>query len=270
MSWMHRLAPAALGAACLLVVAAPAGARPPRGYQQVSSNQIASAPGVVAEGHVTCPPGTVPLGGGSVIASSSPDVAIDGLVPLPDGWTARISNRSGAATNFDVRAICAKAPRKYVVVQSTFVVPAIMEGEVSVACPQGTQPLAGGGFWNDPSIARNLTDSFPSGRFWSVDGANNTAFDANLTAVAVCGKLKGRIVVQGMGIQVPDQGHGTAIATCPAPTVPVGGGAFAPFDLLATLGGTQFAVTVNGWVATENNVTGGTIFMAPIAVCAGT
>src|SRR3954462_14094561 len=149
MSWRHHLAPAVVAAACLLIVAAPAGAHPPRGYQQVFSSLFPRAPGVVQEGRVSCPAGTVPLGGGIVVASSSPDVAVDGLAPLGDGWIARISNRSGSATTFDVRAVCAHAPRNYVVMQATSVVSAVTEGEVSVACPKGTQPLAGGGFWND-------------------------------------------------------------------------------------------------------------------------
>jgi hypothetical protein len=169
-----------------------------------------------------------------------------------------------------VRAVCARPPRGYVVVQSTALVPAVTEGAVSVSCPQGTQPLAGGGFWNDISIARNLTDSFPSGRFWAVDGANNTAFDAHLTAVAICGKLKGRTVVQGTSVQIVPNSRASGVATCPAPTVSIGGGAFATFDLLATLGGTQFAVTVDGWVATEGNVADHVVGMVPIAVCAGT
>jgi hypothetical protein len=140
---------------------------------------------------------------------------------------------------------------------------------VSVGCPKGSQILAGGGFWNDISIARNLTDSFPSGRFWAVDGANNTAFEAHLTAVAICGRLRGRTVVQGPSVQVVPGSRATGIATCPAPTVSVGGGAFATFDLLATLGGTEFAVTVAGWVSTEGSVADHVVGMVPVAICAG-
>src|SRR4051794_17027232 len=94
------------------------GARPPRGYVVVTTPLLASASGTQQRGTVDCPRGTVPLGGGATVFSTSMRATINSSFPFGRGWAADVNNASGETTAFDVRVVCATRPTGYAVVTS--------------------------------------------------------------------------------------------------------------------------------------------------------
>src|SRR3954467_14117953 len=99
-SILRGLAALALAGA---VLAPQATAKPPRGYQVVVSPTLTSPHFREVRGFVTCPPGTVPLGGGSFVSSGSTRVAIASTFPTATGWITDVDNESDGDTIFDVR-----------------------------------------------------------------------------------------------------------------------------------------------------------------------
>src|ERR1700749_349979 len=95
-----RAALALAGAALLMPAAATAA--PPRGYAVVTSAQFASAPQTHARGFVTCPPHTVPLGGGAFVGSSSTAVNLNTSFPTAVGWAVDVNNASEQAASYSV------------------------------------------------------------------------------------------------------------------------------------------------------------------------
>ena len=106
MSVTRRFAALALAAAAALALAAPAAARPPKGYQIVSSGSLGSPANQQVHGSVGCPSGKTLLGGGVFVTSSSVLVNVNSDYPSGNGWAADVNNASGAATTFSVYAIC--------------------------------------------------------------------------------------------------------------------------------------------------------------------
>src|ERR1700710_2718545 len=101
-STSRGLAALALAAHCVPALPRPPAAKPPRGYQVVVSPILTSPHFRQVRGFVTCPAGTVPLGGGSFVSSSSTQVAIASTFPSANGWITDIDNESGGDTIFDV------------------------------------------------------------------------------------------------------------------------------------------------------------------------
>src|SRR5215475_6475264 len=135
------LARAAVAGPILIALAAtavPAGARPVRGLTRAVSPLVAAPNNLVTQEPVSCPGGTVPLSGGPLMETRAQDVTIAGSFPTATGWVTRVGNRSGAANRFEVRVVCAKLPRRYVVVHSApTLVPAVQTGHAEAVCPRG-------------------------------------------------------------------------------------------------------------------------------------
>jgi hypothetical protein len=241
------------------VLPSSAVARPPHGYQVVTSPTLPSPHFREVRGVVTCPAGTVPLGGGGFVASGSTRVAIASTFPTANGWTTDVDNESGDDTLFDVRATCARKPPNYAIVESVPVsVPAGSHGSAFAVCPKGSRTLGGGGFWDTSGTELTLSSSFPGPATWEVSGNNTTLLASRLSAFAVCGKLRGYQLVFGF-TSLLDVGQRAVTNTCFAPRVPISGGAFVDSaSTLVSLNATVAAGTT-GWTSFINNV-----------VCAGT
>src|SRR5690349_16142583 len=97
---MTRRLPAgvALAASSLALRAAAAAAVPPRGYRTAISPTFTSPHLGGVSAAVGCPAGTVPLGGGALVASFSTRVALAGSFPTADGWGVDVDNESADDT----------------------------------------------------------------------------------------------------------------------------------------------------------------------------
>lgn len=265
----------AAAAACLLTLgsagAAQAAARhPPPGYGILDTNQMPAPQGMQTRGVGQCPTGTVPLGGGVVVSSTSTLASVSASFPEGRFWVGIVSNDSGADTTFQVEVECAKRPPKYTVVQSGLVRnPSGLQSSVLATCPAGTRPLGGGGESTSPSVFENLNSTGPQGRAWFATENNATGADAGLEAFAVCGAVHAYRVVKGTAFGTPAGGQGNGTAACPAPSVATGGGVFsASTNTLVNVGG-SVPVGVGGrWSAFVNDAAGVPATATAVAVCA--
>ena len=190
----------------------------PPGYTVVKSGQLVAVNGQQTRGVVTCPAGLVPLGGGVSIVSLSTLANVNSSFPRDNGWVGDVNNGSGASTTFEVRVACAQQPKKYSVVIGNGVSnPSASHATATASCPRGTKPLGGGGLSNAGLVFVNMSSDAPSGRGWRVDENNASAFDAIVTAFAVCGKVKGYQLVTGTTRTISAFSQGPAFADCPAP-----------------------------------------------------
>jgi hypothetical protein len=264
-------APAAAAAAGKPVPStAPAlAARPPRGYTLVSSPVLDAPDQQQTHGSVSCPAGLAVLGGMAFIQSSSTEASINSSYPIAGGWAADVNNAGGFDTAFEVEAFCARTPRNYSIVQGTPVDnPSGTQVGAFVTCPTGSKPLSGGALSNTFDLFTNMNTSIPAGRNWDIFENNASADDANVTAFAVCGKLGGYTVAFGNSVLDPPNSQTLSFATCPAPTVPIGAGAFSSSS---SVGVNINAIGPNGSTIDSfmNNASGVSFFSATDAICAG-
>jgi hypothetical protein len=265
---MRSILPLTLVALAALV-AAPAEATPPRAYQVVISPSFVAPHFQGVRGVANCPPNTVPLGGGSFVASSSTQADIGGTFPTATGWATDFDNESGNDTQVDVRVTCARKPARYAVVQSDEVlVPPGGHGNAFAVCPKGSRALGGGGVWDTGGVELSLSSSFPGPFTWEVSGNNTTTLGARLRAFAVCGKLKGYQLVFGFTTLL-GSGQSQATNTCFAPRVPISGGVLVDSESSqVNLNATVPAGT--GWTSWVNNGSDFGVNVQPLVVCAGT
>jgi hypothetical protein len=273
----HRLVPTpAAAGVCLATLgvtvadaSAPAATpKPPAGYRVVVSPQLPSPNGSDSRGSVSCPTGTVPLGGG-VIAQSPSDLAnVASSFPSGRKWFGDVKNASGAATTFQVEAICAKRPKGYSVVRGPNTTnPSGSQTRAVATCPNGALPLGGGGISIDFNVFVNTHSTGPNGRTWAIKQNNAGPNTNSLNAVAVCGKMNGYRVVKGVPFTIPAAGQKGASAVCTGRSVPMSGGVRSP--------STSVAVNIGGmipsgdrWDSFVTNNTGFPQTATPIVVCA--
>jgi hypothetical protein len=187
------------GLACTVLVLAPTAAtaspapRPaidtPPGYKTVSTKSI-SLPNLTNKSATAkCPAGTVVLSGGAFIASSSVQTGINASGPAGStGWTAFVNNFSGAATTFNVYAVCATKPAGYAQASSGSVGnDAGTQTSVSANCPSSSDLVTGGGAAADGRIMIDMTSSYPGAPTdWVAAVSNASPVNENINAVAVC------------------------------------------------------------------------------------
>jgi len=242
--------------------------KPPAGYRVVISPQLPSPNGSESRGIVSCPTGTVPLGGGAIAQSPSIRANVSSSFPSGRTWVGDVKNGSGTATTFQVEVICAKRPKGYRQVESRIVSnPAGTQSKAVATCPSGTMPLGGGGFTSSEGTDANMNGTAPKGRTWVVRENNEGTTDATIGAVAVCGKLHGYRVVKGKPFSVIHGLEAGSFASCPAPTVPISGGVFSGSKSVFVNFAGSFP-TGHEWDAFVNNSTEGDISSSAVVVCA--
>jgi hypothetical protein len=266
----RTLVPVLVLTAALGLMAAPgAMAKPPRGYTLVNSPDVIAANGTQGFATVSCPSGLVPLGGSASIHSVNIRASVSSSFPIPGGWTVAVNNNTGSPLSFGADVVCARQPRNYSIVQSAFVQnTAGSQDRAAVDCPRGSQPLGGGVDATSDSLAVNANSLFPSGRTW-VARENNASPDANaIAAVAVCGKLPGYTFVFSDPVLDGVGSHTLSFATCPAPTVPVGGGGASNSPNIAVdLGGMGFGG--DEFISSMNNASPVVVASSTVVICAG-
>src|SRR4051794_22558978 len=109
-----RLRPAlALVAAFLATVGTASAQGAVQGLTVVTSPAVVVAAGTQARGTVQCPGRKVPLGGGAFIGGSDLTVGIASSFPSARSWVVDVGNPSAAAASFQIRVLCARAPKQY-------------------------------------------------------------------------------------------------------------------------------------------------------------
>ena len=271
-----RIALGALSACLVILIAAalPATARaaartPPAGYR-IKATLTQTLPAFSSEqGQVSCPVGTVPWGGGAVTSEPGPLVNLSASFPDGRAWIVQLTNATADPASFQVEVVCAKRPAGYTVVHGTTqVLPQLLQAGALATCPAGTKPLGGGGSTNALSTAVNLDSTGPQGQSWAVEEGNGTLTAFTLTAVAVCGKANGYRVVKGSTFSSLANSIGGSNATCPAPTVVVGGGVFAASSETAVSVAATFPGSRIEWDADVSNNTTSATTAVTEAVCA--
>jgi hypothetical protein len=264
------------GAGCLL--AAPAGSattarsaapKPPRGYTLVTSSTLLAAMGEQTQGAVTCPAGRVPLSGGATIDSLDPFTAVSSSFPQGKRWVADVDNFSDNDVTFEVEAVCARPPTSYSIVNGPLVpnqggTQASSEAE----CPPGSEPLGGGVESSASGVDSNINSTIPDGQSWFVKMNNAGGNAINFSVRAVCGKLAGYTVVFGSGVVNPADTSSLTSASCPALTVPIGGGAASnAFSISVNMGGME--ASGSDFVSSMHNASGVDFISSTYALCAG-
>jgi hypothetical protein len=247
--------------------AVPDGA--PKKYVVVSSGGLSAPQGTRTRGTMDCPAGTVVWGGGVVISSRSLHANINSSFPAgTDRWIGDVNNRSGAGTTFAVYAVCANRNTGYSVHTVTTIVPSHGQFWALATCPTGSRILGGGGSSSSTSTTVNMNSSYPYQNGWIVYENNGLSHTTKVTAYAICGRANGRQVVAGPAVANPAGTQTEATVQCPAPKVPISGGAESSGFNGVNLNTTTPSPT--GWISFENNATTGFQTVTPHVICAGT
>jgi hypothetical protein len=252
-----------------LLVAPQASASPPRGYTLVSSPTLVAPAGEQTRGMVTCPAGRVPLSGSAAIHSLSVQVSVNSTFPFANSWIADVNNAGPTDVTFEVDVVCARQPKNYSVVSSpTLHSPSGTDALGVAICPHGSKPLGGGVASGSFSVLANINITLPAGPDWVVDVTNASPDDADFAVQVVCGKVPGYAVVSSDAVLNPAGSHTLSFATCPEPTVPIGGGAGSSTSNIAVnIGG--MGTDGSDFVSSMNNATGLDFTSSTVAVCAG-
>jgi hypothetical protein len=268
---MALTAPAAATAA---LPAARAATDAPPGYITVSTSGISLPNNAEESARVTCPGNTVVLSGGAYIASSSVKTGINASGPGSGAaWVAVANNFSGAATTFNVYAVCAKRPKGYEQLSGTFDInPAGDQSRETQSCPTGDVVLGGGAFEDDPSFSVGMTSSYPSTpASWTVAVSNFSTSDSSFFATLVCAKRLKGYAIRSTSASDPAGVQKGIIQDCAASAVVLGGGnqSSDTTNLRIEIKATQpFPVSGTGWKSGENNDTSANTTLTSYAICA--
>jgi hypothetical protein len=269
MHW-RRLVPAlVLAGACGALAVPGAAAGPPRGYTLVNSSTLVAPAGEQTRGVVTCPIGLVPLSGSAAIHSVSVLASVNSTFPLGSNWIADVNNASGSDVTFEVDAVCARQPKNYSVVSSPILQSPTGTDTLGAAiCPHGSKPLGGGVSSSSFSVFASINTTVPAGPDWVADVTNASGDEVDFAVRAVCGKVPGYTVTTGDVVLNPAGSHTLSFATCPAPNVPIGGGAgSSTSNIGVNIGG--MGTSGSDFVSSMNNATGVEFTSSTTAICAG-
>jgi hypothetical protein len=242
----------------------------PRGYVVVTSPELVAPVGVQTRGAVACPAGRVPLGGGVFVTSSSTQASVNDSFPVDTGWIADVNNDTTAPTTFQVSVICAHQPNDYQIVQSTSrVVSSGLQGGAFAACPAGTKTFSGGLVTDSTSVLVSVNESAIQNHGWVEFENNGTGGDVRISAFAICGRIRGYLVVGGPVVSVPAHTQVPSQARCPAGSVAIGGGTIGNSGSIDVSVNSSI-IDDNDWDSEVNNGTDAAISESTTVICAGT
>jgi hypothetical protein len=147
-------------------------AEAPAGYQLIREDATVESGGLVRHS-VSCPPGTVAMGGGAqVVGAGSSNFQTRLLESTPDAlsgvatsWTTALLNEGGQQRTIGFRAVCAEPPSGYQVTSVQHLVDGGGFYRQLAACPDGTVPIGGGAGPAEPialDLYPEIRESFPS------------------------------------------------------------------------------------------------------------
>jgi len=175
------------------VAVAICGASTSLAHYSVKLGSFATIP---AEGQVqatvTCPTGTVSLGGGGIVVGSETYQAMDASAPLgTTGWRTYLSSAGSESTTGRTIVVCATKPTGWAQVSSHYVSnPAHQATNVTVNCPKDTKVLGGGPFNTStrPTVTIGLTTSQSDLEGWHSVENNASLAKESVDQWAVCAK----------------------------------------------------------------------------------
>lgn len=145
-----------------------------------------------AQAVVTCPSGTVSLGGGGNMAGIGTAIynAMDASAPYgQNGWRTYLSSASSDGTAGNAQVVCAAKPTGWAQVSSKYVSnPAGEATSVSVNCPTGASVLGGGPFNSSysPLVTIGLTAQLSDLKGWNSTEDNSNSANESVDEWAVC------------------------------------------------------------------------------------
>jgi hypothetical protein len=269
------LAPAAAAAATTGAPARVATDTPP-GYVIETTSNVSLPNNDGTFGKANCPKHTVVLGGGAYIDSGSVATGINGSFAFgPRTWEAIANNFSGAATTFNVYAVCAKKPKGYQQVTGSLVSnPAGDQDSATLNCPAGDVVLNGGTFGDDPGFAVGMASSYPSDPgSWTAAVSNFSGRNSEFEVFAVCAAASAfphyaQLFTPGSDPAGTQKG---IIRQCDGRLVVLGGGnqSSNTVNLRIEMKTSQpFPATGTSWKSGENNDTDGVTTLTSYAICA--
>jgi hypothetical protein len=276
------------GLACTVLVLAPAtpaaavtrapvprvAADAPPGYIIKTTSGISLPNNAEESGEANCPKDTVVLSGGAYIASSSVETGVNASGPASGtAWEAVANNFSGAATTFNVYAVCAKQPKSYEQLSGTIDInPAGDQDSETQSCPAGDVIFGGGVFEDDPSFSVGIASSYPStSTSWTAVVSNFSGQDSSFFATAVCAKRPKHYAIPSTSASDPAGVQKGIIQNCSAPAVVLGGGnqSSNTANLRIEIKATQpFPASGTSWKSGENNDTSAGTTLTSYAICA--
>ncbi len=225
-------------------------------------------------GVATCPKGKVVLSGGAYIASTSvrTDINTSFAADLRK-WEAIANNFSGAATTFNVYAVCAKRPKGYEQRMGSVVSnPAGDQDSATEDCPAGDVVFGGGVLSDDHSFSVGASSSYPAtSGSWTAAVSNFSTTDNAFEATAVCGSPFPHYAIPSKSASDPAGVQKGIVKDCKAPAVVLGGGnkSSNTTNLRIGMKATQpFPASGTGWKSGENNDTAAGTTLTSYAICA--
>jgi hypothetical protein len=161
----------------------------PTGSYSVQSRSFTAAAMKQTHDTVSCPAGSVVMGGGAFSASGSSTVNIASDVPQSSTtWWIAISSAQTFSTSFTIYAIChVGVPAGYARVSSPTVVNGAGQETVSsYDCPGISVPISGGPLTGTKTDQINMNTSIATSTGWEVYENNSSSSNANLTTVGIC------------------------------------------------------------------------------------
>jgi hypothetical protein len=219
----------------------------------------------------------MPVGGGVEDFSapvSEEGIGISSSYPIGSRWHVSVSNVGRIHdADFQVAAVCVQPGTSYQVDATAVDDPPGPQVSTMARCPGlGQLPGGGGASISGGWLFANVASSFPYAYRafvgWAASASNTSAYDAGLTAYAICDRSLAVGVVKSAPLGVAPLSFNFGEADCPGTQVPLSGGV----DILTR----DSDVTVddsypggNTWQAMVRNNSPNTIQFVVYAVCAG-
>jgi hypothetical protein len=161
-------------------------------YSVQFGSMVSVPPGGEAEAVVTCPTGTVSLGGGGENAGGDAADVLNASAPYgTNGWRIYIGSTNSDGTAGVAGTVCATEPSGWAQVSHAYVTnPAGKATTVTVSCPGGTNVLGGGPFNSSTAstVTVGLTTSVTGLKAWHSKEDNASSASESVDEWAVCAK----------------------------------------------------------------------------------
>jgi hypothetical protein len=162
-------------------------------YSQAIGTAVTVPTSSQVQSVVTCPGGTVSLGGGFYNDATTDTYGAAASAPYgTSGWRTYLVAGPNGSTTGEADAICASQPAGWVQRASSYVTNgANTETSTSVNCPSGTEVLGGGAFnsSSSPLVMIGLTDSLSSLKGWNTAENNNSTSSESVDAWGICANV---------------------------------------------------------------------------------
>lgn len=268
------LAPAMTAAAGTRAPAVRAAADAPPGYVIKTVSHISLPSNTTGTRRITCPKGKVVLSGGAYVASPSVMTGINSSYPRSKRtWVVFANNFSGAATTFNVYAVCAKEPAGYAQLESSPVFNAPgQQTSGTMNCGSGDVLLGGGVITNNLTTSVAMTSSYPAtSASWTAAVSNFSGSADGFAVVVICAQPLTHYAIPSTSASDPAGVQKGIIQDCTRPAVVLGGGnqSSNTTNLRISIKTTQpFPASGTSWKSGENNDTGSATTLTSYAICA--